>query len=200
MRVLSFDMGTKNLAFAVVEAPTRILRMGCIDLGTNAARDSAEVLLDSLHAENAWMFECCDEIVVESQPVNGACKTLSFVLMTCFRMWDELRQRHPIRPFRFMAAGFKLKYNPTLMQQRPPESYADRKEIAIAMVYPIFQENSPEMLEFFRGQTPKRKTDLADAIVQACQHVKSPDADSKKYRKLTNGRTIDGSEAVSEDV
>ena len=191
MKVLSFDLGTRNMAFALVEAPHTILKMGCIDLGSNSARNSSDVLLDTLQDPNAngWMADCCDEIVVELQPTNGPCKTLSFVLMTYFRMWDELHHR-PVRPFRFMAAGFKLKYKPELLEQLNPESYNDRKDLAVKMAYEVLNQNRADFIEFFRGQNPKRKTDLADAVIQACQHIKSPDASSKRARKLRGKKTI----------
>jgi hypothetical protein len=195
MRVLSFDMGTRNMAFALVEDETTVLRMGCVDLGSNSSRNASEVLLDSLRDpdDNGWMAGCCDEIVVELQPTNGACKILSFVLMTYFRLYDEFRSRE-VRPFRFMPAGFKLKYNPELYAEHAPTTYNGRKDVAVAMAYEILGKNEAKFIEFFRGQNPKRKTDLADAIVQAAQHFKCPDLQSKKSRKrqrtTTNGPSV----------
>ena len=183
-RILSFDMGTRNLAFALVQDnPLEVMRMGVIDLGVNASRDATDVLLDVLRGEHAWMADCCDEIVAELQPTNGACKILSFVLMTYFRLTDEFRER-PVRPFRFMPAGFKLKYDEVLLTQLDPKTYDERKEAAVRMAANILADHSNDtMREFFRGQTPKRRTDLADAIVQACQHIRAPDVHAKKSRK-----------------
>ena len=167
-------MGTRNLAFALVDAPHTILRLGVIDLAKNAARQASENLLDTLSdtgpTGNAWMRDCCDEIVVESQPTNGACKILSFVLMTFFRTYDEMRGV-ACRPFRFMGAGNKLRLMPDVLQRMTIETYQDRKVAAQRMAMHIFELNDCKFVEFYRGQTEKRKTDVADALIQACRHI-----------------------------
>lgn len=183
MLVLSFDMGTRNLAFSLIQSPNRIVKMGVIDLLKNSARSAADVLLDSLcrGGENDWMPTCSDEFVVESQPSNSASKILSFVLMTYFRTFDEV-SGNPVRPFRFMAAGQKFKLYPAVFEQMRPETYEDRKRTAQQMAMKVFEENDPQLVQFYRGQNPKRKTDLADAIVQGCQHIKEKEEKAKKKK------------------
>ena len=190
MKVLSFDMGTRNLAFAVVDAPDTIKRMGVIDLFTNTSRDAANVLLDSLDGPNAWMLDCCDEVVVELQPTNGACKILSYVLMMYFREHDR-HHGAPIRPFRFMSAGFKLKLFPEMRPDFDLSIYEGRKAAGVAMAIRVIDGNKREFGDFFNEQSDKRKTDLADAIVQGCQHIKCPDPQAKKYRRLLEKNIAD---------
>lgn len=165
-------MGSRNLAFALVRAPGYVVqRMGVIDLQQHAARQATDSLVDTLTDpdQNAWML-CLDpattHVVVELQPGSGVCKTLSHVLQTMFRMKD--RQFF----FRFMPAGNKLKFNPELRQQVMPETYGQRKACAVEMARRIFAEQPSNAFgAFFEEQGYKQKTDLADAVVQACRHL-----------------------------
>lgn len=169
-RVLSFDMGTRNLAFALVEKPQTILRMGIIDLGKHAARVAATRLIETLYEENTWMCEPGHNIVVELQPGSGVCKTLSHVLQCFFDVLDRERGNEA-RHFRFMQARQKFKYDLALYGKRNPQTYHGRKTLAIEMARNILQTNDPKYHDFFESQDFKRRTDVADAIVQACVYL-----------------------------
>ena len=184
MRVLSFDMGTRNLAFALVDAPHTIVRLGLIDLQTNVARLAAERLLEALGDEHAWMVdERIDEYVVELQPSNSASKILSFVLMTHFH-------RFGARPFRFMAAANKFKLMPEMYAARAPETYDDRKRTAMAMAELILARDAqPDMIAFYRDQGFKQQNDVADALVQACRHIQEMSLSSSSRNKKKLART-----------
>lgn len=181
MKVLSFDMGTRNLAFALVEAPQTIIKLGVIDLQKHSARTATDLLMNTLAEDNKWMLECCDEVVVESQPSSGACKTLSIALQIYFRLYDEFRG-NPVRPFRFMHAKKKFDLFPDIYERMDPQHYDARKETARQMALRILQENEQKYMDFFQRQPYKRQTDVADALVQACQHITDQSL-SKKKRK-----------------
>lgn len=185
MRVLSFDMGTRNLAFALVDAPHSILRLGIIDMQTNVARLATERLLEALGGEHAWMTDASiDEYVVELQPSNSASKILSFVLMTHFHRFGS-------RPFRFMAAANKFKFMPDVYAQRAPETYDDRKRTAMAMAEIVLaRNNDADMLAFYRGQAFKQQNDLADALVQACRHIQDSSSTTATKKTTANKKNI----------
>jgi len=174
-RVLSFDMGTRNLAFALIEFPIVVVRMGVIDLQKNSAREATDSLINTLHAENSWMGDFGHDVVVELQPGSGVCKTLSHVLQAWFHTIDQQRGR-TARPFRFMSAGNKLRFDPVSLAAAGGAKslqYKGRKDLAVLMARKILsnQSNQPRFLAFFDGQSYKRQTDLADAILQGCRHL-----------------------------
>lgn len=163
-------MGSRNLAFALVEHPTTVRRMGVIDLGKHAAREATDRLVDSMLDENAWMLEGDHEVVIELQPSSGICKTLSHVIQSMFRQYDTFQGQVP-RPVRFMQAGNKLRFNNDLYLQLLPTTYAGRKNAAVAMARIVLAENESRFLQFFEAQGHKQRTDLADALVQGCRHL-----------------------------
>lgn len=174
-RVLSFDMGTRNLAYAFVEAPETVLRLGIIDLGKHAAREATDTLVETLCApEQAWMLAGGHDVVIELQPGgSGVCKTLSHVIQAVVHASDIAAGRAR-RTVRFMPAGNKLKYDPQ-SNRAVPETYIERKSLAVAIARDIFQRGCgvlhPQFNFFFESQEWKRKTDIADALVQACRHL-----------------------------
>lgn len=164
-------MGTRNLAFALVDAPETIVRMGIIDLGKHAARVAGERLVETLYGENAWMCDADHDVVVELQPGSGVCKTLSHVLHCFFDVIDRERG-YERRQFRFMQARHKFKYDATLYGMRNPQTYHGRKTLAVEMARKILETNEAKYHEFFESQDFKQRTDLADALVQACQYLR----------------------------
>lgn len=162
-RVLSFDMGSRNLAYCLVEAPTTVLKWGIIDLGKHAARVATDALIDTLRGDHAWMLEGNHDVVVELQPGSGVCKTLSHVLQTIF-YW------HSRTHIRFMRAGQKFRFDAETLAQRNPQTYTDRKHCAIAMAEKIV-ETQPTFLALLHSHKVKQRSDLADALVQGCQHL-----------------------------
>lgn len=175
-RVLSFDMGTRNLAFALVESPRTVLRMGLIDLCHNDARKACEFLLNTLHGDNSWMLECCDEVVVESQPSAGVHRILTFVLQTHFMDYDLLHRKREPRPFRFMHARSKLALFPDIFERSQPRTYNQRKACAMEQAERILNDEHctpTRFKQFYDARNRKQKTDLADALIQACVHLDS---------------------------
>jgi hypothetical protein len=170
MRVLSFDLGTRNLAYALVESPDVVVKMGMIDLGKHAARQACDALVDTLMGDNAWMLVAPDEVVLELQPGSGVCKTLSHVIQAVFRMQGHVLGTPP-KPVRFMPAGRKLKYDLVTLAEHSPTTYSQRKSCAVAMAEKVLARQEGRYLDFFRSRNHKQKTDLADALVQACKHL-----------------------------
>lgn len=171
-RVLSFDMGTRNLAFALVgrrQEPTggqehgiHLLRLGMIDLQKHAAREATESLVLSItgDGENSWMSRETCPVVIELQPRGGICKTLSHVLQAVFLT------ANPARVVRFLHAKSKFQFRPDMLHAAPPQDYAERKALAVQMAKTVLEPGS-KFAVFFDSRPYKQQTDLADAILQA---------------------------------
>lgn len=171
-RVLSFDMGSRNMAFALIEHPTTVLRMGMIDLQKHAARQASETLLDTLITDNRWMLDEECPVVIELQPRSGVCKVLSHVLLTIFKTRDALLTPENPRPVIFMHAMRKFAIDRPAFVQLNPQTYPERKQAAVDIAKCILRaQNTPVYLAFFEDRSAKQQTDLADAILQGCSYL-----------------------------
>lgn len=169
-RVLSIDLGSRNMAFALVEAPHTLVAWGMIDLLINQARQATDNLVDLLQGdEYKWIREGTFDIVVETQPGNGVCKILSHALQAYFRVVG------PGRKFHFMAPNNKLRFDTEIYDRVRPTSHAERKIVSMQVVERYIVErgggkNSP-LYEYYASRNPKQQTDLADAYIQACREI-----------------------------
>jgi len=165
-------MGTRNLAFALIDGSSTISKLGVIDLGQHAARIGTERLIETLFGENSWMADYGHDVVVEMQPGGGGiCRILSYVLQAFFTTLDRINKREP-RHFRFMQAKQKFKMDPILFARRNPQTYAERKQLAVEMARNVLQTNDVKFSQFFEALSAKHKTDVADALVQGIQYLR----------------------------
>jgi hypothetical protein len=178
-RVISFDMGTRSMAVAHVEADTTLLRWQIVDLGTNQASLAVPKLLAAIDAPDGelhWMVECpADAIVVELQPREGVHKTLSH----CLQTYSLLKT--PQRAFHFMPANTKLKYDPVLYETMPRKTADQRKAITMTLTERLC--TNVDCMLTYKDHLLKQRTDLADAFVQGCKYLQE-DAVPKKKRKI----------------
>lgn len=170
--VLSFDMGTRNLAFAVVRAPELVTRVGMIDLLKHAAKESASALISTLFDENRWMLELRCPVVIELQPRSGVCKVLSHVLATAFVTYDRATGNEP-RDVVFMHARRKFAADPVTFASLAPATYPERKAAAVTICREILRRQPcTTCLDFFEARNAKQKTDVADAVLQGVAYLK----------------------------
>ena len=169
--VVSFDMGSRNLAYAQVYGEHELMRWGMIDLGRHNARQCCTNLVELLETEFRWVRDSHMDIVVELQPVNGTCKTLSHVMQAYFDMCN--REDGGERKFVFMRAGDKLNYMPAIHKPTSKKDRGKRKQMAMAMTELVLarEDNEPEMAHFYQSFPYKQRTDLADALVQGCRYL-----------------------------
>jgi len=183
-RVLSFDMGSRNMAYALVEEPHTLICWGMIDLGVNQARQATENLIDLLESDAyRWMRENhAYDVVVEQQPANGVCKTLAHALQTYFRTSDLLNPAcEKPRSFHFMAAHSKLKFDVDIYDKVRPETHAERKIVSMRVVEE-YLDREGEAYKFYGSRNHKQQTDLADAYIQGCQELKKMVSGKKRTR------------------
>lgn len=162
--VISFDLGTKSIGYAIVEPSLRVAKIGIIDLGTN---DSSKAVI-AIHQVLTTQESICTaltagaEIVMESQPAHGAPKVVSHAIqMFCL-------ERHIA--CRFMAPNEKLRIYPEWYAQFENNTRADRKKLSMHYCK-TFLEPQPELKQFYKSNAYKQRTDLADALTQAVRYL-----------------------------
>lgn len=205
--VLSFDVGSRSMGYALVTADKRLQRWGIIDLQSNQARDAIDEFIRLVYTDPSyrWMLQCGvdTDLVIETQfGNNGVCKTLSFALMTFFLTMD--RERHaavlstqaPVyRKVHFMQAASKLRYDMDFYHQRNPRTKDERKLMVVDLVRKLCDEDvqmeriGAQQRQHFETVRFKQQSDLADAYVQALRELQiREEAAAKEQRRLEKKR------------
>jgi hypothetical protein len=169
------------MAFAFVEYPNKLLRWGLIDLGKHEAKTATSNLLRVLNAEHRWMRDSRAPIVVEQQPANGVCKTLSHCLQIYFETVDIEDGVEKTRPFHFMQANNKLRYDMESYNRIAPKNHSERKVVAMEVTEALLVPDSP-FARYYHGQAHKQRTDLADAYIQGCRELQLISGDDRRKR------------------
>jgi len=189
MRVLSFDVGVRNLSFALLRASpspadadddakteTTLERWGVVDLTEGrggitpkqAMRDVeglVKSLLHALHHECRFLTDdrFVDHVIIENQPCikNPTMKTLQVALATYFQTMQMLSRTPAVGSVRAVSASSKLG------AEWKGLSYAERKKRSVELARALLDsvDCADDMRQRF-ACSPK-KDDLADAFLLA---------------------------------
>lgn len=163
MRLLSIDVGIKNLGLASitvlpsfrVEALKLIdvteVQHQCVPEHECTLRHSNELAdrMDHMVQENAEFFTGNDVVLVERQPIAGLTDCQLYI-------YNRYKQTQLIHP-RSVHTHFGM----------PSKQYEKRKELSTMIAYQILREHDPldSVIEYL--DSAPRKHDLSDAINQA---------------------------------
>ena len=169
MRIISFDVGLKNLAYCIIDNKS-------IDKWENLCipydkKQSLEITVENLLTSLSETFGDvhADTVLIENQPrINGLMKTISVAIYTFFNM---LKIMHgSVVSVRFISAQNKLKCkhaSSVVDQSTYKSTYKERKKAAIEITRKYLSTvfAGCQKQEWFEGQ--RKKDDLSDCFLQA---------------------------------
>lgn len=173
MKVLSFDIGLKNMAYCVVE-DTTLVKWQTLDIsGEKDFNATSKKLLGMLHDE--FPDPIYDFVLIENQPVlkNPIMKSVQMLVYSYFQIYAY--QHGSNCDVRLIAAGSKLK-----VRQKPKldtdgvinkTGYKNNKLKAILYTQHYLTGQEPKWTEDFSNN--KKKDDIADAFCSAVQFLES---------------------------
>jgi hypothetical protein len=174
MRILSFDVGIKNLSYCILEQNENVTNISSWNNICITNENIKHVKLESL-TENVLQClidnfnEQCDVdiVLIENQPSlkNGLMKTISVIIYTYFNLLKI--QFGLIESVQFISACNKLKCKKSPSSK--VKSYKERKALSIALTKQYLEEICPGKIEWFNEQ--KKCDDLADAFLAAIHHL-----------------------------
>lgn len=183
MKVLSFDIGIKNLAFAKLDAETReVLEWDVVDImkeGSSSKPDFHELtdgLLRVLH--DRFADEDADVVLIENQPalVNPVMKSVQMMIYTFFKI--KAFHEGTELPVKFVAAAGKLKLAHKdacdLSHITTKDKYRRNKLTSIALCrsfLDLTRETNGRWTGFFDAH--KKKDDLADSCGLALHYIET---------------------------
>ena len=164
-RVLSFDVGIKNLAFCLLHVPSQsIEKWECVDIGADKLDDIATNLynvLDDmfLHSDHMHLH-----ILIENQPVlkNPTMKSIQMLIYSYFKLLDV--HGHCATKISFVSAGKKNTYLKDKGFPVKPKDYKSNKIQSIAFVNAWINDKNRSWCETLGKH--KKQDDLCDALLQ----------------------------------
>ena len=189
MRVASFDLGVRNLAWCVLTRPDQgswpptvtIHAWKLIDISGGSIKDLNSIdiatcvpLMSKTLKEHAADFEGVEHVFLEQQPVsrggvsNIKTKVLSHICQSFFCALDI--------PVSFVSAKLKLSD-----MKEDAETYKERKKLAIKRTSEGMLVVGGEWRTWWEARHGKRD-DLADAFLQGCM-ANVPTVKVKRPRK-----------------
>jgi hypothetical protein len=215
MRVLSFDVGTKNLAFCdltVLDTSFSISKWtveSCVPSGLNvnetALVDLVPYFTDMLRRNmDSWASQEYDMVLIENQPMGGRgsarnlkTKVLSHILQAMFL------DRDPKTKIQFVHPGLKLKDMPRTEEK---STYRANKFYAITKTTELIggsECTSQDLASKVMSTKKMKKDDLADAFLQGFyfarmylkgeiqEQVKAPVSEKPKTKKKPKAINLD---------
>ena len=176
MRILSWDVGQKNLAVCLFD-DDNIIDWRVIDLTTNIKSklktkdltELSQILLEILSKEPKWLET--DIILIENQPTkNPIMKTIQMIIFTYYQF--KKFQKEFLGDVKLFNPRIKLSKQtdcPSLEElnykRTNKDDYSHRKKLSIAMTKYYLTKNESNWIEVWKSS--KKKDDLSDCYLQA---------------------------------
>ena len=179
MKILSFDIGIKNLAYCVLDKNHTIFHWNVIDLMQDfdkKAKITTDKLADIIFEKLTPLKEILDVdfIVLENQPSmkNPKMKTVQIILLSFFvAKRRELGLKYSIDCFlpRNKLDVYKGEKRQEIIDSITCKSvYSRTKKMSIEFCKDMII-NQPDKLEFIKNS--KKKDDLADSFIQGASFL-----------------------------
>jgi hypothetical protein len=179
MKVLSFDVGIKNLSYCIMTMDdNKTIKINDWNILEVTDANCKKIKLDDLSCDvltclnnnfniDDELFDSIDYVIIENQPClkNGNMKTVAVIIYTFFQM--RKLQYNNIKQVRFISASNKLKVNKgkELGYILKKDTYKERKQTSIELTRKYLVDMCPEKLEWFNSCS--KADDLADAYLQS---------------------------------
>lgn len=166
MRVLSFDVGIRNLAYCSVDAGT-IVDWGVLDVHGGDLGGIATAVVRALDATFAG--ESFDQVLIENQPVmkNPTMKSVQMLIYGYFVTCREVGMV-PIGDIRLISAARKNRLCDAVLGADPEgHTYKKNKDRAIATTRLLLANQPARWGDLFESH--RKRDDLADAFLQSLE-------------------------------
>lgn len=169
-KVLSFDVGIKNLAYCLYDPATQdIISWDCINIGGDNFDHTSENLfrsLDDIFLQHE--FESLT-VLIENQPVFKAptMKSIQIMIYSYFKLLDVHGQCN--NRVILVSATKKNKYMKGAGYPIAPKDYKSNKKNSVKCVEDWLEKNQKSWFSVL--QHHKKKDDLCDALLQIIVHI-----------------------------
>lgn len=176
MKILSFDVGIKNLSYCYLESigdnTTKILHWDnlCVT-DKNCTKISLDELTPCVLSTLLEHFDdtfSADIVLIENQPMlkNGLMKTVAVLIYSYFNL--SKLQFGNYNEIKFISATNKLKCR-KVPKESDVKSYKNRKKLSVEISRAYIGDISAERLEWFDSH--KKADDISDSLLQGIYYI-----------------------------
>jgi len=167
MRIASFDVGIKNLAFCITEEE-KICLWEIKDITPERGEDTCTSIVKLLDSIPELLD--VDVIVIEKQPSRNNKMRIVEALLYSYFIIKGVSQTE-IRVRKAVVYSAKHKLGKTSFKGK--SCYRERKKLAVARCSKFISETEQEPDFIAQFQESKKKDDLSDCFLQAMSYIKS---------------------------
>jgi hypothetical protein len=166
MKVLSIDIGLKNLAICLIDEKLNIYDWKVLDISSNSKKQTIENIADNIHTvfdTNMESWGHIDNVIIENQPVlkNPTMKTVQILVYSYFHM----QKKHSrVDNLHFVSAKGKLCVENVVTCTKYKSKYRNHKMTSI-LTTKEYLKNNDTQIAFFNENT--KKDDLSDCFLQS---------------------------------
>lgn len=175
-RILSIDVGIKNLSYCYFETTknaTRVLQWDNVAVADHVKNVKLEEIAELMLSKLNELFDSdfhTDVVLIENQPMlkNGMMKTVSVIIYTYFHLLKL--QYGTVKEVRFISATNKLKCKKIKeLEDVDKSTYKDRKKLSVDVTKKYIQTLCPEKDTWFISI--KKKDDAADSLLLGIYYI-----------------------------
>ena len=184
MKVLSFDIGIKNLSYCILDENYKIYDWNIVNLCENLdiKKDKYTIFENIPKKLDDYNLLDVDVVLLENQPClkNPTMKTIQIIIYTYFVINGLHREYSLISKILFISAKNKLSfYDGPFIECKLKSKYSQTKFLGKEYTKYYLKDNQ-EKLDFFNSH--KKKDDLSDSYLQGMSYFECEI--KKKIKKI----------------
>jgi hypothetical protein len=171
MKIVSIDVGIKNLAICIIDEKLEIYEWKIVDISSNDKKASIEVLANNIYTgldtvSDSWTG--IDHVLIENQPVlkNPTMKTVQVLVYGYFH---SLKMKGVPLSVQFISAKSKLTVANVIKCTKYKSNYTNNKMSSVLTTLEYLKDHPKR--DFFVGI--KKKDDLSDCFLQAVYFIQN---------------------------
>ena len=198
MKVLSFDIGIKNLSYCILDETYKIYDWNIVNLceDLDIKKDKYTIFENIPKKLDYYNLLDVDVVLLENQPClkNPTMKTIQIIIYTYFVINGLHKEESPISKILFISAKNKLSfYDGPTVECKLKSKYSQTKYLGKEYTKYYLKDNQ-EKLDFFNSH--KKKDDLSDSYLQGMSYF---ECELKKKAKKTKKSKKNEAKNVEED-
>lgn len=169
MKILSFDVGIKNLAFCIINEEEKILNWENINLNEYGRKDKQIALICELD-KRPFLLEC-DIVLIEKQPrFNPSMRVIGGCIRTYFLLRGVVDKCKKMKVLEYSPKHKLQCYEGPKVEVTGCNQYVKNKKLSIIYCKKMIKDESKVMREIYN--VSKKKDDLADSYLQSISYLR----------------------------